>query len=139
MNNKRKTRDPKGRFAFKASHSNTGDAAALKRAAKRYQATIDAVERDAVCNPNHYNQHPSGIECIKISRHMEANIASALEYMWRYKQKNGAEDLEKAIWRLADQIDLVRDLSDKPDAFGEYLKKAMKLYHKTRELHAKRA
>lgn len=36
-----------------------------------------------VSHPKHYNDHPSGIECITITRHMNFNIGNAIKYLWR--------------------------------------------------------
>lgn len=59
---------------------------------------------DAVNHPKHYTQHPSGVECIQITRHMGFNLGNAIKYIWRADLKNGAEDLEKAAWYIADEI-----------------------------------
>ena len=55
---------------------------------------------DPVDNPKHYNSHPSGIECIEITRHMNFNLGNAIKYLWRTDHKNGVEDLEKCAWYL---------------------------------------
>lgn len=61
--------------------------------------------KDNVNNPNHYTSHPSGIECIDITRHMSFNLGNAFKYIWRADLKNNAiEDLEKAVWYLQDEI-----------------------------------
>jgi hypothetical protein len=54
-----------------------------------------------VTKPLHYNVHPSGIECIEISRHLSFCQGNAFKYVWRFRWKNGREDLEKAIWYLS--------------------------------------
>lgn len=64
---------------------------------------------DMVNKPPHYNNHPSGVECIQITRHMEFNVGNAIKYLWRYKDKNGIEDLEKAIFYIKDQIKLEKE------------------------------
>lgn len=64
-------------------------------------------EFDAVNKPKHYNSHPSGIECIEITRHMPFNIGNAIKYLWRFDNKNGVEDLKKAVWYIQDQIKLL--------------------------------
>lgn len=65
-------------------------------------------EADAI-NPKHYTSHPSGVECIKIIRHMPTCIAIAVKYLWRLDEKyNGTkdiEDLRKAIRWLEEEID----------------------------------
>lgn len=55
-------------------------------------------------HPHHYVTHPSGVECIEITRHMNFNLGNAIKYIWRCKYKNGVEDLRKAIWYLEDEI-----------------------------------
>lgn len=58
---------------------------------------------DAI-NPSHYKSHPSGIECIEVSRHCMSDMGQAIQYIWRATDKNGTEDLGKARWFLADLI-----------------------------------
>lgn len=62
------------------------------------------MSNDAVNHPKHYTQHPSGVECITISRHMNFNLGNVLKYIWRADHKNGLEDLRKAAWYLSDEI-----------------------------------
>lgn len=63
------------------------------------------VKPDMVSHPPHYVGHPSGIECIEITRHMGFNLGNATKYIWRADLKNDAiEDLKKAIWYLQDEI-----------------------------------
>jgi hypothetical protein len=61
---------------------------------------------DSVDHPKHYNQHPSGVECIEIVRHMGFNIGNVIKYLWRagLKDSNEIEDLKKARWYLDDEI-----------------------------------
>lgn len=60
---------------------------------------------DPVNRPKHYTNHPSGVECIEITRHMGFNLGNAMKYIWRADLKNNAiEDLEKAVWYLKDEI-----------------------------------
>lgn len=68
---------------------------------------------DNVNHPEHYTSHPSGIECIEITRHYCFAIGNAIKYLWRAglkkessmsgKQKE-IEDLKKAIWYINDRI-----------------------------------
>lgn len=69
---------------------------------------------DKVNNPKHYTSHPSGIECIEITRHHDFCIGNAIKYLWRagLKSENGMqdkekeiEDLRKAIWYINDKIE----------------------------------
>jgi len=64
------------------------------------------MSHDVVNHPKHYTQHPSGIECIQITRHMNFNLGSAFKYIWRCDLKHDAiEDLQKAIWYINNEID----------------------------------
>lgn len=67
------------------------------------------VKKNNVNHPKHYNNHPSGIECIDIVRHENFNCGSAIKYIWRRGEKNNEiEDLQKAIWYLQDEIERIK-------------------------------
>lgn len=66
--------------------------------------TKKIVANDPVNHPKHYTSHPSGVECIEITRHMNFNCGNAMKYIWRADEKNGIQDLEKAAWYIADEI-----------------------------------
>lgn len=53
-------------------------------------------------NPHWYQQHPSGYDCIDITRHLTFTVGNAVKYVWRAELKNGRQDLEKAAWYLRD-------------------------------------
>lgn len=60
-------------------------------------------------NPKHYRTHPSGVECIEITRHMNFNLGNAIKYIWRAEGKgNAIEDLQKAEWYIRDEIERLR-------------------------------
>lgn len=60
---------------------------------------------DPVNHPPHYNGHPSGVECITITEHMNFCIGSAMKYLWRAGRKGPAlEDLKKARWYVDREI-----------------------------------
>jgi len=60
---------------------------------------------DVVNHPEHYTNHPSGVECIQVTRHMGFNLGNVFKYVWRADLKGKAiEDLEKAQFYLADEI-----------------------------------
>ena len=61
-------------------------------------------EVDMVNHPPHYGAHPSGVECIQVTRDMSFSVGNAVKYVWRADLKNGREDLEKAQWYLKDAI-----------------------------------
>ena len=59
---------------------------------------------DMVNHPPHYNQY--GVECIDALKsacgegfeyYLQGNV---MKYLWRYRYKNGIEDLKKANWYL---------------------------------------
>jgi len=61
---------------------------------------------DPVNHPKHYTEHPSGVECIKITEHMNFCLGNALKYIWRADLKGSSvEDLKKARWYLDREID----------------------------------
>lgn len=71
------------------------------------------MSNDMVNHPSHYTSHPSGVECITITRHYCFAIGSAIKYLWRagLKKEEGMndrekeiQDLEKAIWYINDRI-----------------------------------
>lgn len=66
---------------------------------------------DPVNHPSHYTQ--GGVECIDALKAATMGLkgieavctANAIKYLWRWKQKNGAEDLRKAVWYIHRLID----------------------------------
>lgn len=61
---------------------------------------------DSVNSPSHYNNHPSGVECIQITEHFNFCIGNAIKYLWRAGLKGDAiEDLEKAAWYIRREIE----------------------------------
>lgn len=59
---------------------------------------------DPVNHPRHYRSHPSGIECIDVVEPMGFCLGNVVKYVWRADQKNGIEDLRKALWYLEREI-----------------------------------
>lgn len=57
-------------------------------------------------NPSHYKSHPSGVECITITEHMNFCLGNAFKYIWRagLKSESAVEDLKKAIWYIQQEI-----------------------------------
>jgi hypothetical protein len=61
---------------------------------------------DNVNNPKHYNSHPSGIQAIQVTEHMNFCLGNAMKYIWRADLKHDAiEDLEKAVWYINREIE----------------------------------
>jgi len=61
-------------------------------------------------NPKHYTDHPSGVECITITEHMDFCVGNAIKYLWRAGRKPTTEeltDLKKARWYIDRKIKLL--------------------------------
>ena len=73
---------------------------------KRYRSKIKKVIKDNVNHPSHYTQ--GAIECIDAIKEATKGLfgieavctANIIKYVWRWKFKNGLEDLDKASWYL---------------------------------------
>ena len=65
---------------------------------------------DVVNHPAHYNTHPSGVECITVTEHMNFNVGNAVKYLWRagIKSPDPIQDLEKARWYIAREIERLK-------------------------------
>lgn len=58
---------------------------------------------DPINHPSHYTAHPSGVECIEVTRSLPFTLGNAVKYLWRSGKKGPAiEDLRKAAWYLND-------------------------------------
>lgn len=61
---------------------------------------------DPVNHPKHYTDHPSGVECIDVTEHMNFCLGNAVKYIWRADLKHDAiEDLRKARWYIEREIE----------------------------------
>lgn len=62
--------------------------------------------KDMINSPPHYNK--GGVECIDAIQAACVGLngfegyctGNAIKYLWRWKQKNGKEDLQKAMWYI---------------------------------------
>jgi hypothetical protein len=60
---------------------------------------------DPVNSPKHYTDHPSGIECIQVTEHMNFCLGNAVKYIWRADKKwDAVEDLKKAKWYIEREL-----------------------------------
>jgi len=67
-------------------------------------------------NPSHYQR--DGMECIDAIKAAVQNLSgaeayatgAAIKYLWRWKEKGGAEDLQKAIWYIKDMIGDIEEI-----------------------------
>lgn len=70
-----------------------------------YVNAINKAHYDPVEHPQHYLEHPSGVQCIEITEHMGFNLGNAVKYIWRCDLKRDAvEDLKKAKWYIEREI-----------------------------------
>ncbi len=78
-------------------------------------------DKDMVNSPPHYNKY--GVECIDaimsatgegFEYYLQGNI---MKYLWRYRYKNGVQDLEKAQWYLNKLIEVKKGDKSSPDLF----------------------
>lgn len=78
--------------------------------AEKRSTTGNEIDAGGVDHPAHYNQHPSGVECVDIVRHHDFDIGNAIKYLWRQGLKDGepsVRDLRKAIWYIEDEIKMI--------------------------------
>lgn len=66
--------------------------------------------KDMVNHPTHYTSHPSGIEVIQITEHMNFCLGNAIKYIMRSELKGKQiEDLNKAIWYINREIERLQN------------------------------
>lgn len=74
---------------------------------------------DPVNHPSHYTGHPSGIECIQVTEHMNFNLGNAVKYIWRCGEKGfQIQDLKKAAWYLEREIERLKKKAYDPTHGG---------------------
>ena len=72
---------------------------------------------DTVNNPKHYTSHPSGVECIEITEHMNFCLGNAVKYIWRASLKGKEiEDLGKARWYIDREIQRLAEMRSLEEA-----------------------
>lgn len=54
-------------------------------------------------NPSHYKDGP--FECIELSSLLSFDWGNVIKYCYRWRDKNGVEDLKKALWYAKHAID----------------------------------
>ena len=78
----------------------------LRAILNKYKSKLKKVIKDNVNHPSHYTQ--GAIECIDAIKEATKGLlgieavctANIIKYVWRWKFKNGVEDLRKARWYL---------------------------------------
>lgn len=86
-------------------------------------------------NPSHYQR--DGMECIDAIKAAVQNLSgaeayctgSALKYLWRWKEKGGKDDLNKAKWFIQNMVDDIEEID-----FQEELKAEATLMEIARKL-----
>jgi hypothetical protein len=70
---------------------------------------------DPVNHPAHYTSHPSGIEVIQITEHMNFCLGNAVKYILRagLKTEDPIQDLQKAHWYIEREIQRLKDRAAK--------------------------
>ena len=71
----------------------------------KFSYPIESVEHDHVNSPSHYLGKVECIDCIECAtagfNGIEAFCTgNAIKYLYRWKKKNGIEDLKKAKWYI---------------------------------------
>lgn len=78
---------------------------------------------DNIRHPKHYTNHPSGVECIEVTEHMNFCLGNAVKYIWRADLKADAvEDLKKAVWYLEREIARRQQNSESKDGKWDEVK-----------------
>lgn len=76
---------------------------------------------DLINVPPHYRNHPSGVECIQITEHMNFNLGNTVKYIWRADEKHEdpMEDLLKAQFYINREIERINKRKIKRDGVVE--------------------
>jgi hypothetical protein len=69
---------------------------------------------DDVKKPAHYTQHSSSVECCEISKYLSSFLGQAFQYLWRYDNKGGVQDLEKAVKCIEIELTIERPTHLRP-------------------------
>ena len=72
----------------------------------KYEPAVEPKPNDMVNHPTHYTG--GKIECIDALESAVTDLngieavctANAIKYLWRWKHKNGKQDLQKAVWYI---------------------------------------
>lgn len=83
----------------------------LRLQMERYrEVESDNINHDTVNHPKHYTSHPSGVEAIQITEHLNFCLGNAVKYCFRSGNKvqsDDTEDLRKAIWYAERDVESV--------------------------------
>lgn len=82
--------------------------AARLHAAAGLDEHAPALPYEDVDHPQHYNDHPSGVECITIVEWFDFLLGNVIKCIWRAGHQPGTDvlkDLKKAQWYLTRKIE----------------------------------
>lgn len=99
----------------KCSECECNDFNVREEEAERYKSFIDT----EVNHPQHYNDHPAGIEAIDVIQHFNFNVGNAIKYLWRagLKPNEPAEkDIKKAMWYCKQELKRRREFEGSSDS-----------------------
>ena len=90
---------------------------------------------DMVCHPQHYNQ--GGIECIDAIKAATVEktgveafcVGNAIKYLWRFEEKNGLQDVEKAKWYIERLIQELKESTEDDEEIDGYEKTCYNCAH----------
>ena len=67
---------------------------------------IEALKDPMINKPPHYTKHPSGVECIDVTQHLNFCMGNAVKYIWRADLKGDPiADLKKAAWYIEKELE----------------------------------
>jgi len=93
-------------------------------------------EVEKVNHPTHYNQHPSGIECIDLVEEFNFNFGNAIKYLWRCGKKNNveaSEDIRKAKFYIDREFDRLKKVH-KPEYITNDMLNSITAYKMSKNL-----
>lgn len=77
----------------------------IDKRTRAYRESQQSVRASDPVNPNHYKNHPSGIECIVITEHFNFNMGNAIKYIWRADETaDPVLALKKAAWYIEREL-----------------------------------
>lgn len=83
-----------------------------KKVSYEMKSWVEDQKYEEINHPNHYNSHPSGIECIDVIEHMSFPIGNVIKHLWRAGLKPGMDhhkDLLKAHWYLTRELQRIEN------------------------------
>lgn len=84
--------------------------------AVKQENRFEPIETGDSTNPIYYKGEIECIDAMIQTQGVEDVISfcvcNAFKYIWRWKQKNGKEDLKKALWYLEKAIELIGEVNE---------------------------